>query len=268
MQSSIANSGGSPRPNRHSGRQIWLATLLFNLALTGLALFYVVDARRMAEDEARLITENYARVLEQSVAGFIQTIDVTLQNVVDELERQQARGRLDRREIDAFGARQDRRIAETYGLRISDAEGSIIHAVSHVAGNGGRVSIADRPQFIHLRDHPQAGLHIAKPVLGRISQKHAFPISRRYNRPDGSFAGIVFVGVPVDYLIRRFSQLDLGRLGNSALWDRTTAYARYSRDDPSGASTGATSAAPKTARASLRTNAFMEFPVSFKVAQS
>ncbi len=244
MQSSIANSGGSTRPNRHSGRQIWLATLLFNLALAGLALFYVVDARRMAEDEARLITENYARVLEQSVAGFIKTIDVTLQNVVDELERQQARGRIDRREMDAFVARQDQRIAETYGLRISDSEGNIIHAVSHVAGKNGRISIADRPQFIQLRDHPQTGLNIGKPVLGRISQKHAIPISRRYKHPDGSFAGIVLVSLPVDYLIRRFSQLDLGRLGNSALWDRTTVYARYSRDDPSGASTGATTPSP------------------------
>lgn len=208
---------------------IWLFTVFANLVLGGIVVFQVWQARLVLENEARTLTENYARTLEENVVGYLNKIDLTLLNVVDELHRQQRQGGIKPAEINAFLKRQDSYIPETYGLRISNAAGDIIHAVSFVKGT--QVSIADRPQFIYLRDHPAADLFIGKPVVGRISLKTAFPMARRYNKSDGSFGGVIFVGVPVDYFIKTFSRLDLGRHGSSALWDAASLYARHDKSD-------------------------------------
>jgi len=60
----------------------------------------------------------------------------------------------------------------------------------------------DKPINISQREHFQvqaasadAGLHIGKPVLTKITGTWSFFLSRRLNRPDGSFAGIVSVGL-------------------------------------------------------------------------
>jgi len=47
-------------------------------------------------------------------------------------------------------------------------------------------------------------------------------LARSYRLPDGSFGGIVYAAVPIDYFVERLAQLDLGARGNSGLWSRHT----------------------------------------------
>jgi signal transduction histidine kinase len=234
---------GAPRARFGAVAAIWSLTALANLVVIGVVALFILQGREASETGTRLLTENYAKILEEDIVGYINRIDVTLRNVVDEIQRQQRQGGIKAGEMEKFLARQDSYIPETYGLRISDASGRIVFAVSNVRDSA--VSIADRPQFGHLRDHPATGLFLSKPVTGRISHKPAFPLARRYDKPDGSFGGIAFVGVPVEYFIAKFSRLDLGPKGNSGLWNRTTLFARYSKDDPDGARTGATTPSPQ-----------------------
>src|SRR5574343_1142399 len=99
-------------------------------------------------------------------------------------------------------------------------------------------SIADRPQFVRLRDDPQAGLVISKPTIGRVSAQRVITLGRRINGPGGRFAGDVHVAVAIDHFIDMFAKLDLGDKGNVGLWDNTTLLARYARGDARGATAG------------------------------
>jgi PAS domain S-box-containing protein len=225
------------------GRQIWLGTLFVNLLLVGFVAVIVVEGRRDAESDARFLTENYGRILEENVAAVIGKADVTLGNVVDELRREQAQGGLRRPQFEAFLAQQDGRLPESVGLRVSDAAGVIRYAVSGVQAQ--TVSIADRPYFLRLRNDGDAGLVIAEPALGRVSLQWTVTLARRYDNADGSFAGVVVVPIPTAYFLARLAGLDLGAQGNSGLWTRTTLVARHSKADSRGTTTGSTTPSPQ-----------------------
>lgn len=52
---------------------------------------------------------------------------------------------------------------------------------------------------------------IAKPQIGRVSNKWAFHVSRRLTAADGGFAGVVAIAVDPAYFANFFNQLDLGK---------------------------------------------------------
>lgn len=52
------------------------------------------------------------------------------------------------------------------------------------------VNVADREHFkVHLT-HNSGKLFVGKPVIGRVSGKSVIPLTRRINKPDGSFGGV------------------------------------------------------------------------------
>ncbi|MBP5988006.1 MAG: PAS domain S-box protein [Azonexus sp.] len=237
---------GSPgEPARRQGdfvRKLWLGTLLVNLFVFGFVALIIERHYESEVAQAVAQTENYAKILDEALAGFVSKIDITLQTVCAEAERQLAGGGFDDKALDALIARQDALLPEVLGLRIVDARGIVRNAVNGVQVRN--ASIADRPHFIRLRDDPQAGLVFSKPIMGRMADKWVITLGRRINYPDGRFAGDVHVAVTVDYFIDMFAKLDLGNKGNVGLWDRATLLARYSRDDARGATVGNTTPSP------------------------
>jgi len=217
-------------------RLLWLGVCLVNLFLIGMAVLVIQQNRAEKVAQAVTLTENYSRILEENLAGFISKIDISLHIVSDEVNRQMAGGGIDQKALEAFIARQDALIPEALGLRVVDAHGIIRYAVNDVKVRN--VSIADRPQFIRLRDDPAAGLVFSGPIMGRAAEKWMITLGRRINSPDGSFAGDVHVAVSVDNFIAMFSKVDLGERGNVGLWDKTNLIARYTKADFQGATVG------------------------------
>jgi hypothetical protein len=203
--------------NRHP--LLWGSVLLVNLFVVGLVVLVIVNTKQRAGDEAGRIAENYAGTIGGNFVGFIRRIDVTLLTVAEEVARQRARGGIDDRELEAFLARQDARIPETRGLRVTDVLGNIRYAVSGVAIRG--ANIGDRPYFVRVRDDPNAGLVFSEPVMGRASNVPVITLSRRIGDHDGSFAGEVNAAVAVERLIDMVSMLDLGSNGVCSLWSGT-----------------------------------------------
>jgi PAS domain S-box-containing protein len=118
-------------------------------------------------------------------------------------------------------------LPETFSLRATDQNGLVRYGAGVQPGTV--VDVSDRPYFILQRDNAETGLTktgltktgliIAKPVLARIGSEWVIPVSRRLSRPDGAFAGVVYVNIPVAFFVANFSALKLGANGLVAMRD-------------------------------------------------
>lgn len=241
--SAVDSTSKSASATRRFARWAWAAALLANLSIIGTIAVVAMHGRQQALNDATFLTENYSRILEESLAGFIRNIDNTLFTVVDEVNRQKARGNSDDKVLEAFLRRQQTRVPEALGLRVVDARGMTRYAVGDVRAR--HADLSDRSYFIRHRDDPDAGLVISEPVMSRISDQWVITFSRRLNNPDGSFAGETHIAVATTQLVQMLAKLDLGPNGNSGLWSRTTLIARHAKADAAGARTGATTPSAK-----------------------
>ncbi len=91
-----------------------------------------------------------------------------------------------------------------------------------VIGPGGEVLASSKPEFMTLnfadkesfqfhRAHDSGQPYLSKPLFGKFSKKWLFHISRRLNHPDGSFAGMITMGIDPIYFSNFYRQMNLGR---------------------------------------------------------
>lgn len=69
---------------------------------------------------------------------------------------------------------------------------------------------SDRPMFVHHQSNPSRELLISRPVLGRISGRWVITVSRRVDKSDGSFGGVVVISLEPRYLTNLFEETTLG----------------------------------------------------------
>ncbi len=196
-------------------KQLTTGVLLVNFAIIAFVGISIYESRIQYEERATTTTQNLSQVLEEYIKGVISKVDVALQSVVDESEEQLSRGGMNRQAINTFIKRQFKRIPELDGLRMTDKKGDIVYGSD--VRTGSSVSVADRDYFIHLRNDPEIGLFISKPVVSRFTGREAIMVARRYNRPNGSFAGEVHGVLFLQNLAETFSRVNVGKHGSITL---------------------------------------------------
>ena len=194
-----------------------LALVVANLLVLALSVSSLRQARLQYEQNARTHSENIAQALDQSVTNSIDKIDLALRSVVDELERQLQQGRILPDQAETYLERLLARLPEVDALRVADAEGRVF--LGRGVDRKNPVSWADREYFLALRADPQAGLQISKPRIGKVARKAIIGFARRYNYPDGRFAGVISAPIPVEHFQTLLSGFATGPGGAVVLRD-------------------------------------------------
>ena len=66
-----------------------------------------------------------------------------------------------------------------------------------------KISLLDREYFQFHRTNRTTSLQIGKPVIGRLTNRLLVQVTRRLNKKDGSFDGVLLVGIDKDFFISK-----------------------------------------------------------------
>ena len=179
-------------------RQTLMVGALAVACVFAVAGAFVVHLHTQAVDAAEHELNRLSAVLAEQTARTLQSADLILES---------AEERLNVAELE-----QGRELDTTYLMLNDKVRGSPQIRQMTVIGSDGTVlvssrffpprndTLADRPYFVDRRDDATPGFRVHDPIQSRIDNAWVLIVSRRLSRPDGSFAGIVTVGLDLGYL--------------------------------------------------------------------
>jgi len=80
-----------------------------------------------------------------------------------------------------------------------------------------KIDLSDREHFKIHKDLYPYSIFLSKPILGRASGRWSIQLTRRLNKPDGSFNGVAVVSFDPTYFVNFYKKIDLGSNGFTAL---------------------------------------------------
>ena len=177
------------------------------LAASGLMLF---DLRQDAWDKAQQTSRNLVQILERDIARNLEMYDLSLRGVIDNLKAPGlAQVSPELRQLVLFDRAAT---ARDMGVMIvTDENGDSLIDAGAVPAR--KANYADRAYFQAHKAQNNLGLYISEPLFSRLLGSRMIVLSRRINKADGTFGGVVLGTLNLTYFTRLFSQIDLGRHG-------------------------------------------------------
>lgn len=183
-----------------------LAVLMVFIGMIAAAL---ERERRAAEDQAMINSGTLARAAEEHAVATVRAIDQILINIARDYRR-------DPQQFDFHYWVENSALmlqSKSTELGIATENGTV------VLNNTDRVgyNVADREHFIVQRDRVVDGLFISRPLLTRGMGGWRIIFTRRLERPDGTFAGVVAFGLDPNDLADFYQSILVGKQGAIAL---------------------------------------------------
>jgi diguanylate cyclase (GGDEF)-like protein len=177
------------------------------LVISGLML---LDLRNDAWATATQTSRNLLQVIERDVARNMEIIDLSLRAVIDNLSAPGiAEISPELRQLVLF----DRAATATdMGVMlVVDEHGDTI--IESNAMPARTLNNADRDYFQAHAKRADLGLVISRPIVSRLLGVPVVVLSRRIDKPDGSFGGVVSASLKLSYFSRLFENIALGTSG-------------------------------------------------------
>jgi len=191
------------------GSALVIIVLAVNLFMVGLLSYALGETKVQRESEARSTVENTALLIDRSISEWSKRIDLSLREIADRLADDLRRtGTLDRARVNALLAQRKSWAPDMATFRLADASGVLQYGPD--VDPEKNISISDRSYFIFHRENSSSELIVSAPFFGRVTRTWVISFSRRYERPDGSFAGVISATVPVSQFTSLLSGLELG----------------------------------------------------------
>ncbi len=180
-------------------------------AVIGLEGSRIVTQRADVIADARLDTANLTSSLIQHAELTFQTADAILISIVDRLEHETPNA-AERLRLKALFAVEVSHSPQFISFAVIDSDGAMIVSTFGEAGAG---QFSDREYFSYHRANNNDELHIGAPIRGRKAEGWIIPVSRRFNKPDGTFGGVAVATINPRYFQDAYDRLELGQ--NSAV---------------------------------------------------
>ena len=223
----------------HNGllKRLISGVLLLNVFVGGIVWYSLQNSKTHYENQAAVTSRNISRVLDENISGIFAKVAVALQSVSDEAERLLTEGVIQQETLNRFIIQEHARLPELLSFRATNASGDAIYGPEEKIAT--TISLAHRDYFKFLRDHPNAGMVISKPLVGGISGKWMVVMAHSIHDPNGTFAGLAYAGLGIEYLMQTFKELNMGLSGTITLLDEALfLVARYPGPETAGAEIG------------------------------
>ena len=176
--------------------------------------YLIVDARNDALAAADRETSNVASSLKRDITRNVGLFDLSLKGVLAALQDPVA-SRLTgaARQLALF----DNSVRASYfsTMLVMDEHGRIVEDSTSIVPRQGTFS--DREFFQRHRLHDGDSLIVSRPFVSRLTSERVIALSRRINKEDGSFGGIVVGTIRTSYFQDLFMALSLGSKGAIAV---------------------------------------------------
>jgi PAS domain S-box-containing protein len=172
------------------------------------------DARRATWEHAVHSSQNVAFVLEHDIARNVELYDLSLRAVIEGLHLP---------ELHVLDAKIRNHIlfdhastAQHLGsILVIDENGEI--AIDSRSPEPRSAYLGDRDYFTIHRENADFGLFVSRPFKSRLSDEWSIALSRRIDRPDGTFGGVVVGTLRLSFFRELFHHVDAGPDGAMSL---------------------------------------------------
>lgn len=165
------------------------------------------NARDIRLNEARVYASNVTRSIAQQAEDTFKEADLILSDVVERLETD-GKGSANLQRLHGLLKARVAELPKLHGLFVYDADGRWI--VNSQPTLNRQANNADRAYFIHHRTHDERQPYVGQPIQSRSTGEWILTLSRRFNHPDGRFAGVVLATIHMRYFNQFYETFGLG----------------------------------------------------------
>lgn len=206
MSAATQRAGWSRLPLRAAA--FVLLTCATILAVSGWREWAARDAvLRGAETEMA----NVARSLTQHADDSLDLLDSSVVGGVSRLEIDGT----DPATITKLGTVLDARkkaVPRIHGFAIIDDQGNLLTSPGTIGS-----TLSDDAFFRYHQLSPKREAHVGRPVKSLLEGEWVVTLSRRFNKADGSFGGVVVATISSEYLAHFYEQFEIGRNSSATL---------------------------------------------------
>lgn len=203
--------------------------LVATLSLTVVVVLSVWSARQQQLHDKESAIQSMAQALVYHAQASIKQADIALFGLVERLETD-GMGPASLTRLEGVLQDQKAQLPQLHGLFIYDHDGRWL--INSNLADPSNLNNADRGYFVHHRDNPTQRPYIGPPVRSRSTNDWILTVSRRINTPDGQFAGVALATISLNYFLKLYETIDIGRNGALSLMltDGTLVLRRPFRD--------------------------------------
>ena len=199
--------------DRRVRARIVIVTVLLVLVILAILVLSLLQRRQEILSAAERTAQNLAQVIEEQTKGSVAAVEVVLTGTATTMRLLPAKGGERKAAIHDLLLENVRKLPFLRAIWILDARGDMIHDSESLPG---RYNLSDREYFRVHRDNPEYGLYVERPIRSRLGVWF-IGISRRIDKPDGTFAGVIVAALEPKYLQRFYESIDVGKEGTVAL---------------------------------------------------
>lgn len=196
----------------------WISLgVLAPLGMLVVSILMLLDMRHEAWTRAEQTSTNLLQVIERDISRNVEMYDLSLRAVVGNLQApgvDQVSPEL--RQLILFDRAATAR--DMGVMLVIDENGDSIIDADAVPAR--KANYADRDYFQAHKAQADLGLVISRPLTSKLTGVRMIALSRRVDKPDGSFGGVVLGTLKLSYFERLFDRLHLGQDGAINLYLR------------------------------------------------